>query len=161
MLVRRSDLEAIGPLKQLPGATDVETIIRLADRTEFDFVDEPLVGRRNLVDSQGADLSEGSLRGRKQTLEDHREKYDQYSPEVRRRALTSVYRREGKLHLERNWWSARAILTFLRLNYYSPDVRLSQLGLLLGSLLGRPGITVARRVYHRLGGGSRGGATRR
>lgn len=148
MLIRRSELDAITPLKPLPGADDIDTIIRLSERTKFDYIDQALVCRRNIDNSRGDAVSVGALNGRRQILRDHNKKYNTYQLDVKQRALASIYYREGMVQLERRIWSPKAIFSFLQLVYYTPKLKITHLGIMLASFFGRPGIKMAQIIYH-------------
>jgi glycosyltransferase involved in cell wall biosynthesis len=150
MLTRRSLLLELLPLRDLPGGDDLSLKIRLAKRTDFDYVDAPLVLRRLSDDSRGDVLARGPLEGRRILLEEHADLYAEHDREVLGYALASVYRREGKQRLERNRWSAAAIRSFWQLNRAYPGIRLDFVGLLLGSILGAPGVRFGRWLFHRM-----------
>lgn len=123
------------------GDTDLK--IRLARRTKFDYVDECLVFYRREDNKLWTGLRR--LRKVKQNVRHQRELYDQY-PEIKRSLLSSWYSRQGDTWLEERIWSHRAILCFLKAAYYDDDSRLEKSIAATASLLGRPGLIVARRL---------------
>jgi hypothetical protein len=144
MLIRKSLLSEIVPLKELPGADDIDLQIQLAQRAPFDYVNEPLVLRRDLTESRGG--ASGATEGRRQLLEDYQELYEEQPPEVRRYALASIHRRQGKQLLTERSWSLTAIREFAKLNYYAPEPEIQDVGLLVTSLFGSPGLKLGRWV---------------
>ena len=145
MLVDRVVLDDVLPLaRDSPGADDINLCIRLAQVTEFEFVDDLLVVGGLPPRSRGR--SWGGVRGRREILRRYRDLYDEFDPTVRRRALAEVYRQEGRRRLEDRAWSARAILAFLRSLRYEPDRSPAHVGEFLASLFGRPGRTLAAEL---------------
>ena len=142
MLIEREALDEVAPLDHdSPGADDINMCIRLAQVTEFDFVDDVLVFGGLPRGSRGR--SWGGIRGRREILRRYRDLYDEFDPSVRRRALAETYRYEGRRRLEDRVWSARAILAFARSVYYEPDRSPIHVGEVLASVLGRPGRSLA------------------
>jgi glycosyltransferase involved in cell wall biosynthesis len=145
MLIDRSVLEEIRPLKNRHAADDLGTMIELARRTEFDYVDEPLIHvRENLDDALGKSWE--NVEGRKQLVESYRDLYDQYPPSVRARALCYIYRLEGEKYLEESAWTPRAIVAYGRSAYYAPSNRSLHALDFLTSLLGRPGLRLSASI---------------
>jgi glycosyltransferase involved in cell wall biosynthesis len=136
MLIDRTILDQIRPLEH-HGAGDTTFMIGLARRTQFDFVDAPLVEKRLEVDNLGFSLE--NVRNKKQLLSEYESLYDQF-PECRKRAKSHVYRQEGHVRLAERPWSARAIVAFARATYHTPTDRTDHLAAFLGSFGGQPGI---------------------
>jgi glycosyltransferase involved in cell wall biosynthesis len=145
MLVDRVVLDDVLPLaRDSPGADDINLCIRLAQVTEFEFVDDLLVVGGLPPRSRGR--SWGGVRGRREILRRYRDLYEEFDPVVRRRALAEVYRQEGRRRLEDCAWSARAILAFLRSLHHEPNRSPAHVGEFLASLFGRPGRTLAAEL---------------
>ncbi|AGB39288.1 glycosyltransferase family 2 protein [Natronococcus occultus] len=149
MLIDRQVLDRIMPLRNCHAADDLGMKIELALRTEFDYVDEPLVERRmDSDDSLGASLQ--NVEGRFRVINQYAEVYDQYPPVLRRTVLEHTHWLQGSRELEERVWSPKAPLSFLRAAYYSPNDRLKLGGLALFSLLGSPGVRLGRRGFREL-----------
>ena len=123
------------------GDTDLK--IELARRTRFDYVDDCLVFYRR----EGNKLWTGLRKFKKvkQNVEHQHELYARY-PEIRRSLLSAWYERQGDTLLERQLWSPKAVACFVGSAYYADEDRLPKSIQAAASLLGRPGLTVARRV---------------
>lgn len=150
MLTRRSLLLELLPLRDLPGGDDLSLKIRLAKRTDFDYVDAPLVLRRLADDSRGDVLARGPLEGRRILLDEHADLYTEHDPEVLGYALASIHRREGKRQLKGKLWSGEAIRSFWNLNQAYPGFRLDYIGLLASSVFGAPGVKVGQWLLRRM-----------
>jgi glycosyltransferase involved in cell wall biosynthesis len=143
LLVERALIEEVRPLRH-HGAGDTTILIGLAQRTEFTFVDEPLVRKRIEVDSLGFSLE--NVANKRTLLEEFADVYARY-PECRAAARTHVYSQEGHVRLfgGDRIWSPRASLAFAKATYHAPSDRDRHLATCLGSLAGRPGITASHR----------------
>jgi glycosyltransferase involved in cell wall biosynthesis len=135
LLIDRSVLERVRPLRH-HGAGDTTFLIGLARRTEFDYVDAPLVEKRLGVDSLGFSLA--NVRNKRQLLAEHTDLYDRH-PDCRATAVTHVNSQEGRVRLDRFPWSPRAVAAFGRAAYYAPENRSLYVARFLASLFGRPG----------------------
>lgn len=147
MLIDADVLARILPLEHRHGADDTGTKVELALLTEFDFVDEPLVHRG----CPGSSLSESwdYIEGRKAVVEHFSEVYDAFPPRVRRRAVRETHYLAAKKSLEDRPWSMAAIREAARAAYHTPDQRGRYAGILLGSLLGRPGMRATESILSR------------
>ena len=143
MLLDRDVLEQVLPL-EYHGAGDTTFMIDLAQRTEFAFVDEPLVLKRLTEDNLGA--SWDNVRNKRELLDIHEDRYDAFPDAVRHAALTDIYRITGLQYMSSERWSLAAIVAFARAAYYAPDNRLDHLCTLLGSLFGQPGLDTRRKL---------------
>lgn len=145
MLFDRSYIDPVRPLTgKYTGAGDLALSIWLADRTEFEFVHEPLLLARGAHDSLG--VSWDAIKSRFAIIEDFSELYDRYPSTVKRRALADTYALEGRRHLRNRRWSASAIRTFARAAYHEPGISPFRMGEFLSSIGGRPTRTLASRV---------------
>lgn len=144
MLIKKSLLEDLPPLRSLVH-DDAAMTIELAQRSEFDYVDEPLIIRGNSDESLGGSIS--SLQGRKQVIKMYNDLYDQFPPEVRNTALGRLHLQEAQVHLREHFWSHKAILSLIFAIYYFPRVNLPSLGALLAALFGRPGWNFGFKLY--------------
>jgi glycosyltransferase involved in cell wall biosynthesis len=147
MLLDRSSLEDITPLPTPPGSTDTYMKIELAQVTEFDFVDEALVQKRDSADSVGA--SKAAIEGHRMIFEKYRDVYDQFDESIRKRALARFFNRAGRFYVSEHLWSPRAISAFGNAIYHSPEISIPYLGRFVGSLFGRPGVTIVERGMQR------------
>jgi glycosyltransferase involved in cell wall biosynthesis len=146
MLVRAEVLESILPLRNRHGADDVGMKIELARRTEFDYVDEPLIVRGEPVANLGYSWS--AVEGRRDIIDRYAGLYDQHPPEVRQAARANLHRHAGWTLLSQGVWSPRAIVAFGRAVLAAPDLRLKLLGEFVSSFAGRPGLRVSTRAWY-------------
>lgn len=144
MLIRAEILEEILPLSDRYAAHDLELMIRLARRTRFEFVDEPLLFKRIDDDSLGSSMD--AVRGRKEVIEEFSDLYASHGDAVRRTALANTYETEGALRLRQEGWSVDAIRSLLKHLYYAPDRKAKALSKVVAACLGKPGWKVANRV---------------
>jgi glycosyltransferase involved in cell wall biosynthesis len=140
ILTKRDLLEDILPFPNRHGADDIGMKIELAQRTEFDFVDEVLLIRGNSSESVGT--SWGAIEGRHEILATYADLYAEY-PAAYRKALAETYLVSGQFHLTERGWSTAAIADFVRAVYYAPGIPPVYLGSLIAALFGR-------RVYQRV-----------
>jgi glycosyltransferase involved in cell wall biosynthesis len=149
MLIDRDLMSQVAPLRIRPGADDNGLKIELAARTEFDFIDEPLVYHPTLDDSRGASL--GAAVGREQILKEYADLYDRYPESMRRATFADTYRLKAKRLLQNNRWSARAIVAYAKEWVYSGyDPKVAALA--VSSIFGRPGLTAASWAHRKLRG---------
>lgn len=145
MLIRRSVLDEILPLGNRHGADDLGMKIELAQRTAFDFIDEPLVTIGDSEDSLGGSME--NISGRHQVLETYRELYEQHPPDVRRTALAYTYLLEAEIRLNQQVWSLRALQRAVQAAYLMPGTPVSFVGYAAAALFGRPGRDLGRQIY--------------
>lgn len=140
-------------LKQLAPFDDVRadddwTMIQLARRTKFDFVNEPLITYR--IDT---DYSLGSspdiVDGKWHVIDAHEELYEQYPPRIRKSAISDIFRSQGRILLNENGWSPSASRAFLLAAYHTPDNRVSDLFRFFVSIFGRTGWEFGSKVYQK------------
>lgn len=136
LLIDRSVLENVRPLRY-HGAGDTTFMIGLARRTEFDFVDEPLVDKRIEVDSLGFSLE--NVGNKRRLITEYDDLYDQY-PQCRAAAKTHVHSQEGHVRLADAPWTPRAITSFARAAYHAPADKTEHVATFLGSVFGRYGV---------------------
>lgn len=141
MLVDAEVLAEMLPLGNRHGADDSGMKIELAKRTKFDYVDRVLVERGKPDDPLSS--SWAHVEGRKRLVAKYDHLYDRFPPEVRQVAVRQTYYREGRKHLEENYWSAAAISSLARAAYHTPTDRGKYLRDAVASLFGRPGIQIA------------------
>lgn len=145
MLIERAALAAVRPLNDRPAGQDLELMIRLAQRTQFDFVDAPQVVKRNDGDTLGR--SPAAAESRFALIEEYAPLYED-RPAVRRRALANAHRTKGALLLHQRLWSPTALRSFLACLRLRPEPTAA--AKLLAALFGRPGWQLARAVGRRL-----------
>lgn len=146
MLIRAPILEKILPLKDRPGADDVGFKIELALETKFEFIDEPLIIRRDSEDSRGK--SWGSYVGRKQILEDYSHIYAKRPKSELRRAKAYTELQRAEVELSESLWSASAITAAIRMCWYHP--RPIFFSYLFCILFGQIGYKAGQKVYSSL-----------
>lgn len=147
MLIDSSVLGEMLPLQNTHGADDMGMKIELAARTEFDFVDEPLVVKGESDDSLGG--SRENVAGRFKLIDRYADLYTEFPPEVRRDALAHTYLLDADARLDAHAWSPRAIASAARACWHAPGWPASFLGYFGASLFGRPGRALGRAVYDR------------
>lgn len=145
MLIDAAVLEAILPLANTHGADDMGMKIELAQRTEFEFVDEPLVRKGYSDDSLGG--SQENIEGRFELLERYADLYEQRPDRVRRTALGHTYLLDAERELQQNTWSLRAIQRSVQAWWTVPGMPPSFTGYMFASVFGLPGRNYARKVY--------------
>lgn len=150
MLTKRSVLKAVAPFPHHHGAEDDGFRIEVARRTEFDYVDEPLVERRKQSPDRRA-KTQAYLEGRKRIVESYPELYARY-PDARADALRFTYELEAYKHLRDRTWTLDAPRSYLRASRHARSLggRLRLLASAFGSLLGRPTYERVARTYARL-----------
>jgi len=149
MLVDRDVLSEVTPLRVRSGGDDLGLMIELAARTEFDFVDEPLVYKENLENSRGSSV--GAAVGREQILTEYASLYDRFPESMRRSTLADTYRFKAQTLLRHHRWSMRAVVAYAKECVYSGyDPKVAALA--VASVGGRPGIAAASHVCRRLSG---------
>lgn len=141
MLIDADVLAEMLPLGNRHGADDSGMKIELARRTQFAYIDEPLVKRGKPDDSLSS--SWAHIEGRKRLVEKYEDLYDQFPPEVRRTAMCQTYYRQGRKQLEESYWSVATIVSFAYAAYYTPEDQVDYLGDAIASLFGRPGLRLA------------------
>lgn len=145
MLIDREIVDGMLPLKHRHGADDTGMKIELAARTEFDFVDEPLVYRGKTETSLSD--SWAYIEGRKKVVETYADRYREFPPAVRRTAVRETHDMAARKLLEESIWSPEAVLEFARAAYYTPDNRPYYLRECLASAFGRPGLRAAELLF--------------
>lgn len=139
MLLERDVLADALPLSEY--GDDLDLKIELALRTEFDYVDECLVGWRRKYSRKWVGLQK--YEEMKRIVRNQRDIYARY-PELRRAVLAERYEEEGQERLDERFWSATAILCFLKAAYYADETAFRCTGQAAASLFGRPGLNAAR-----------------
>lgn len=145
MVIDADVLKEILPFENLHGADDMGMKIELAQRCEFEFVDEPLVVKGHSEDSLGG--SKENIDGRFELLERYADLYAEYPDSVRRTAFAHTYLLDAELTLDEQMWSAHAIKRALQACYAVPGWPASFVGFSIASMLGRPGRDLGKRVY--------------
>lgn len=137
MLCKKSVLDDVMPIEQ-HAADDVEAQIELARRTEFDYVDKPLIYSRDQLDD-GLSYSPEHFEGRFYLVSKYSHLYEQYPDHVKRRVLSSIHRAKAEQIMETTDWSVEAIKSFGLSAYYarSRPLRFADFAL---SLFGSPGL---------------------
>lgn len=150
MLARSSLIEDIAPFQHWWIRDDVTLMIELARRTQFDYVAEPLVIRRDDEgDSLSTRLGEFSpVENAYEIIDYYRELYDD-NPASRNRCLARSYKAEARLLVSQNLYSVEAIALFIRSMKLSESMTLRDVVELLTMSAGRPGWVLGSRFYER------------
>lgn len=144
-LLRRDAVEKIGKFDTtMNRGEDWDLTIRLAREYNFEAIDEPLVDRTIHEENVSGDPRHG-VESRRDIWEKHGEDIKRY-PQVKRRFDYLLRRYEGLYELSRGN-RLRAGKKFIKNLQKQPSV--TNLGLLLFSLIGPTGLRVARRVKSR------------
>jgi hypothetical protein len=141
-------MEKIFPLQSRRSADDIGMKIELAQHTEFDFVNEVLVDIGGSEGNMSGDI--GFVKDVEEMIEEYDHLYDEFPPEVRRAALRQAYEWRCYRTLNEQVWSASAIISILKANYYAESLNVKLVGSTVASLFGQPGIQVAAKVYESL-----------
>lgn len=147
LLIRAKVLTEILPLSNRHGADDIGMRIELAQRTEFDFVDEVLVTLGQPNYSLGTTWDH--IEGRWKILEKYDDLYSAAPSDCRKIAMAAIYERTGRRILEEQVWSPYAIYCFARALQLSPKVNLHQIGEFITSVGGKPSRQLAKRIIRR------------
>lgn len=146
MLIEREVLNEILPLNRLPGGQDNHMIIKMAQLTEFDYVDSSMVLRDDPEGSVGKSMA--AVEGRLATIDEFSDLYAQYPESVKRQALASTYLIKGNAILNRSIWSPQAIHSFAKAALLAPDNKRRFLKPFLLSLGGRYTRDLGRALAH-------------
>lgn len=144
MLIERDSLNQVMPLAVRPSVDDLWLMIELAQVTEFDYVDQALVIKRQTDSSRGQGMT--NVRERFKLIEEFADLYEQMPSPVHGTALGNTYHQMGALLLNSHIWSIRAILAYWKAYYYRPDPPLKFFGACVASVFGRPGINLAKSL---------------
>jgi glycosyltransferase involved in cell wall biosynthesis len=146
MLIDASILRSVHPLKAREGADDTGLKIELAQRTEFAYIDEPLVrkGKPDGQRSQRLVVAEEH----KRIHNEYEHLFDRFPPRVRDRARANRLRHRGNLRLSERVWSLTSIRDFLSAARAAPGFDVKSLGFTVAALFGRPGRNFLRWLYH-------------
>lgn len=144
MLIDGALVDELLPFHDRAAAMDLEIMIQLAQRTEFDYVNEPLTYKRVSPGSVGR--SPKAIECRKQLIEEYADLYAAQPDWVRLRALANTYETEGSIILQYDWWSPDAVVALVKHLYYEPREKHKAAVKLCAALLGRPGWRLAGRV---------------
>lgn len=147
MLIDGEALVEVLPLPDSPGSDDTYLKIELARIGPFEFVEQPLICKRETRDSRG--VSKGAVLGTRQVLTEYASMYDEFPPQVRQMAEAAVRYQEGRYHLSVKMWSARAILAFFSACFKYPGFNARYWITLLASFFGRPGINAGKNMKYR------------
>lgn len=144
MLIDSRILAELLPFPDREGATDLEIMIMLAELTEFEYVDAPLLSKRIDLTTEGASMA--AVDGRKDIIAEHEDRYSGHADRVRRTALANTYETEGELLILKHGWSTDAIAAFLHHFRYTPAGKLKSFGAVVAACFGKPGWELATRV---------------
>lgn len=144
LLIRRELLNKIFPLEGGP-KDDSWMVVELAQKTKFDFIEEPLIYRNDPDDSEGrtfAAVNEHFL-----IMKEKSKLYDKFPEHVRLEALADTYELRGLVYLEKNKWSFFSIISFAKAFYYKPGFSITYLGMFLASIFGSYVWFAVARMY--------------
>jgi glycosyltransferase involved in cell wall biosynthesis len=149
MLIDKNVLSTIAPLPTPPGSTDIYMKIEFAQVTNFDFVPELGILKRDVPGSVSS--SWDAIIGHRQIFNQYQQIYDQFPEEVQRTALARFYNRKGTYFVGTSLWSPTASYAYAKAVYYHPQMSLPYIGRLLGSIFGQPGVTIAEKLMAKVG----------
>lgn len=141
-------MEKILPLQSRRSADDIGMKIELAQHTEFDFVNKVLVDIGGSEGNMSGNL--GFVKDIEEMIEEYDYLYDEFPPEVRRAALCQAYEWRCYRTLNEQVWSASAIISILKANYYAEELEPKLFGSAFASLFGKPGIDFAAELYSKV-----------
>jgi len=144
LLIRKDLLLDILPLKQRPGASDLGWIIELAQRTKFEYVNEPLVSQPHSEDSQGSSI--GAAHGRQHIIEEYNHLYEKFDKQIKKRALRNMHFFTGITLLRNKTWSPAATVSFIKAYYHSRDFK--DFMRIIASLFGMQGFKIGAKIYY-------------
>ena len=144
LLTERRLLEDVVPLPDYGGGTDLPLKIELATRSTYEYVDRPLVSRRNDPDSQGNSMT--AMRARHQILDEYEELYAEVPETVHQRATAMSHRLVAATAIQQQYWSAEAIVSYFRAALADPSTRPNDVIRGLFALGGRPGLAVGEQL---------------
>jgi glycosyltransferase involved in cell wall biosynthesis len=144
LLIRRELLLDIFPMKD-GQKDDLWMIVELAQKTEFDFVEEPLIYRHDSDDSEGRSFD--AVAEQFLVLEEKSNLYKKFPKETRRKAIADTYELNGLVHLEKSSWSLASITSFAKAFYYKPGFSLPYLGMSIVAIFGSRIWFITARVY--------------
>ncbi len=144
-LFRANLLKDVFPLPQYGGGDDYALAIKCAQRSEFDFVEKPLVHRTLSHDSKGSSLD--ARKAHIEIVHHYSELYAEH-PALKRGVLAEAHWRLGHAYLNKFSWTPRATLTFLKAAYYAQSPTPKFLLPILFSLGGRPGRDAGRKIVN-------------
>jgi len=142
LLVEREVLLDILPLKQ-QRPSDFFTIIELARKTQFDYVNEALVSMGESPDSAGSSM-EAAI-GREQLINDYSDLYDDFDTSVKNEALMNTYTVKGITILRNETWSPIATAALAKACYHSFNTK--RLLRVVASGFGMPGLKLAAKIH--------------
>lgn len=143
MLFRQEVLHEIQPLPDTSGADDTHWKVELAQRTQFDFVDEPLVIKHVAPDSRGKQV--GNIRALEEFFKRYEDVYEQFPKKVYRMGRANYYNYRANTCLRRRGWSPTAIYCYGHAFRHQPSLR--NLGLCLSAVFGSKGVDIAQRIW--------------
>lgn len=133
------------PLPDSPGADDMYIKVELAKRTNFDFVDSPLVVRGDSEDARSG--GKNAINGMEGLLDTYAELYEKHPSRVERTLISNIHHRRARYILSEQWFSLKAPYLFLLSVLYSSRIKKAYIGHFFGSLLGRPGLWLTDRIF--------------
>lgn len=143
--IRRSVLEEVMPFIHPDGADDEGMHIEFAQRTKYEFINEPLV-----VFGEGTENSFSAtweyVDGIGSLIDEYCDLYHQASEWVLRSALEKIHRKRAKMYMRDHYWHPGATWSFIQASRYSNDKKVKLLGMSIASLFGRPGCSMALKA---------------
>jgi glycosyltransferase involved in cell wall biosynthesis len=146
-LVDRDIVRKITPFdEELVASTDLKKLIKMAQHTHFDYIDDLLVIQGDPEEETRLGDSAEAIEGRMQILDEFRHLYTKFDNSVYDSARSETYYLRGMQEFDKNIWSKIAILSFARAVYHSPSVNPNLIATLAASMFGRPGLSYARKL---------------
>lgn len=144
LLMDSTVLRQFHPINEYNGAADDVLKIELAQRTQFDYVDEVLVLRGTGEDNISTSMA--PIRASERILNDYSNLYQQAGEDIRRQAQSKILYRKGYALLSKKIWSAEAISCFATSVRLSPTRDLRAIPVLVAAFGGRPGISILEKI---------------
>jgi glycosyltransferase involved in cell wall biosynthesis len=150
ILIDCTVLRQFCPISEYDGAADDVLKIELAQRTQFDYVDEVLVLRGTGEDNVSTSMA--PIQASERILDDYSQLYKQVRSNIRGRARSKILYRKGYALLAEDIWSSQAISCFAKSIRLCPTRDLRAIPVLIAAFGGRPGISTLEKigVYARL-----------
>jgi glycosyltransferase involved in cell wall biosynthesis len=148
--VRRDLITEILPFKHPDGADDEGTHIEMAQRTKYDFVNEPLVVMGTDTEESYADTWD-YVDGISSLYDQYADLYSRAPDWVEKRALTKIHSKRGEMLLREKSWSHEAVIEFAKAARYANEERTYYAGIASASILGTPGKFLWNRLWNHVG----------
>ena len=151
MLMDRHVLKRIMPLTSRPHRDDVGMRIELAQLTEFEYVNQALVTKRQHDDQRTDKLVETPEDVK--IVHEYSYLYEKRTPELKHELFETLHASHCEGLLNERFWSSAAISSGFKSLYFMLRRRrfdLNRIGLALASLFGTPGVQLGKFVKYKV-----------